>query len=186
MRIPEPPFLTRPLPPFCGALLRRLPLFPLEPPLGALIRLIARADPAFAERLGPYGGRLFAIIATDLGLTFHLRPRLSLRPAPELRLLRGEVREGADAVIAGPLPALVGLALGALDGDALFFSRLLWTEGDTAAILALRNALEEAEPGRLPARLLARLAAGLPFPPPPAPAGPWADRPARAEPGRWN
>jgi predicted lipid carrier protein YhbT len=34
---------------------------------------------------------------------------------------------------------------GAEDGDALFFSRDLAVEGDTAAVLALRNAMDDAE-----------------------------------------
>ena len=34
---------------------------------------------------------------------------------------------------------------GSLDGDALFFSRDLVIEGDTAAGLALRNAIDDAE-----------------------------------------
>jgi predicted lipid carrier protein YhbT len=34
---------------------------------------------------------------------------------------------------------------GAEDGDALFFSRDLTVEGDTAAVLALRNAMDDAE-----------------------------------------
>jgi predicted lipid carrier protein YhbT len=34
---------------------------------------------------------------------------------------------------------------GALDGDALFFSRDIVIEGDTEAVLALRNAVDDAE-----------------------------------------
>ena len=56
---------------------------------------------------------------------------------------RGE-GEGT-ARIAGPLAALLGLVHGAYDGDALFFSRDLVIEGDTAAALALRNAVDDAE-----------------------------------------
>jgi predicted lipid carrier protein YhbT len=47
-----------------------------------------------------------------------------------------------DARIAGPLLSLVDLARGKLDGDALLFSREIQVEGDIAAILALRNALD--------------------------------------------
>ena len=50
-----------------------------------------------------------------------------------------------DARIAGPIAALVGLVHGAYDGDALFFSRDLVVEGDVEAVLALRNALDDAE-----------------------------------------
>ena len=34
---------------------------------------------------------------------------------------------------------------GAMDGDALFFSRDIVIEGDTEAVLALRNAVDDAE-----------------------------------------
>ena len=43
------------------------------------------------------------------------------------------------------MAAVVGLVDGAFDGDALFFSRDLVIEGDTAAALALRNAIDDAE-----------------------------------------
>jgi O2-independent ubiquinone biosynthesis accessory factor UbiT len=47
--------------------------------------------------------------------------------------------------LAGGLAALLGLVYGAFDGDALFFSRDLVVEGDTGAMLALRNAIDNAE-----------------------------------------
>jgi predicted lipid carrier protein YhbT len=50
-----------------------------------------------------------------------------------------------DARIAGPLAALIGMVQGGYDGDALFFSRHIVIEGDTEAVLALRNALDDAE-----------------------------------------
>ncbi|MEY8120909.1 SCP2 domain-containing protein, partial [Falsihalocynthiibacter sp. BN13B15] len=50
-----------------------------------------------------------------------------------------------DANIAGPMSALLGLVHGAFDGDALFFSRDLVIEGNTEAVLALRNAIDDAE-----------------------------------------
>jgi predicted lipid carrier protein YhbT len=50
-----------------------------------------------------------------------------------------------DARIAGPLSAFLAMMHGAEDGDALFFSRDLTVEGDTAAVLALRNAMDDAE-----------------------------------------
>ena len=60
-------------------------------------------------------------------------------------LAEGEDRAAHDARIAGPLAALLGMVHGAYDGDALFFSRDLVIEGDTAAVLALRNAIDAAE-----------------------------------------
>ena len=40
--------------------------------------------------------------------------------------------------------ALLGLIDGSYDGDALFFSRDLVVEGDVEAVLALRNAIDDA------------------------------------------
>jgi predicted lipid carrier protein YhbT len=50
---------------------------------------------------------------------------------------------------------LLGLVHGVYDGDALFFSRDLVIEGDTEAVLALRNAIDNEEID------LAKEAAGL-------------------------
>ena len=47
------------------------------------------------------------------------------------------------ARIAGDLAALLGMVHGAFDGDALFFSRDLTVSGDTEAVVALRNALDD-------------------------------------------
>lgn len=52
---------------------------------------------------------------------------------------------GSDVLIRGPLLALLGLLDGTLDGDALFFSRVISINGRTEAVLALRNTIEDAE-----------------------------------------
>ena len=51
---------------------------------------------------------------------------------------------GLPVRIAGPLLGLIGLIDGTYDGDALFFSRDLVVEGDVEAVLALRNAIDDA------------------------------------------
>ena len=70
-----------------------------------------------------------------------------LTPGPRARLEAYPAGESVawDARIAGPLAALIGLVHGAYDGDALFFSRDLVIEGDTEAVLALRNAIDNEE-----------------------------------------
>ena len=50
-----------------------------------------------------------------------------------------------DAAIAGTFFNLLDMIDGSLDGDALFFSRDLVIEGDTEAVLALRNAIDNEE-----------------------------------------
>ena len=69
-----------------------------------------------------------------------------LEPKPRRPLARAvrELPAGLDASIRGPLAGLIGMAEGTLDGDALFFSRVLWVEGDVSAALALRNAIDDA------------------------------------------
>lgn len=52
---------------------------------------------------------------------------------------------------------------GTLDGDALFFARDLVIEGDTEAVLALRNALDDAEIDLLTAAAAALGSAGARF-----------------------
>ena len=120
--------------------LRALPLAPMSLALSALVRRLICSHPGLLERLGDYGSRRFVIDPTDLPLCLLLRPDAA----------RGEVQvcrrpPPADARIAGPLAALLGLVHGTWDGDALFFSRDLVIAGDTSAALALRNAIDDAE-----------------------------------------
>jgi predicted lipid carrier protein YhbT len=80
----------------------------------------------------------------DLPLRFHL---CAAMPSPRLHVL-GEDEEPerpVAATIKGPLPALIDLLEGRIDGDALFFSRALAVEGDMAAVVALRNAVDGAD-----------------------------------------
>ena len=56
----------------------------------------------------------------------------------------GHGTETPTATIRGPLLTLIQLLEGKLDGDALFFSRELVIEGDTTAVVTLRNAIDGA------------------------------------------
>ncbi len=51
----------------------------------------------------------------------------------------------SDVVIRGPILLLLGILDGSLDGDALFFHRAISVSGRTEAVVALRNAIEDAE-----------------------------------------
>jgi len=73
---------------------------------------------------------------------FHVFP---MPEAPRITLHRRGRAGPWDGRIAGSLAALVGMIHGAYDGDALFFSRDIVLEGDTAAVLALRNAIDDSE-----------------------------------------
>lgn len=117
-----------------------LPLPPLNLFLGAVTRRMARAHPVMLRRLGDHAARRFLIDPVDLPWV------LLLHPAEAAMTAHRRTRPPAhDARIAGPLSAFLAMMHGAEDGDALFFSRDLAVEGDTAAVLALRNAMDDAE-----------------------------------------
>lgn len=117
-----------------------MPLAPISLVLTRLTRNMASRHARMFQRLGAHASARFLLDPTDLPLTLCLEPR---EGHPKVTLHRNPPQ--ADARIAGPLAALIGLVHGAYDGDALFFSRDLVIEGDTAAALALRNAVDDAE-----------------------------------------
>ncbi len=118
-----------------------LPLAPLEIGANAMMSTILAHRPDILRRLGDHAYKRFAIDPTDCPFAFLLTPHPE---KPVLRVVRSLTGIDHDARIAGVLVVLVGLLDGAYDGDALFFSRDLVIEGDTAAVLALRNAIEDA------------------------------------------
>lgn len=128
------------LPPLLSLALRPLPLEPLQPALALMLGRISRRHPGLYSRLGEHAGKRFGIDPTDLPFAFVLEPRLNRPAARAVRRLPS----GLDARISGPLAGLIGMAEGVFDGDALFFSRRLVIEGDVEAVLALRNAIDDA------------------------------------------
>lgn len=127
-------------------LIARLPTMPLDMALRRFISSLADRHPSLFSRLDAQATKSFLIDPTDVSLAFLLRPDPAM---PRLEAVKrgadGHVDVTCDARIAGPLAALVGMVHGALDGDALFFSRDIVIEGDTEAVLALRNAVDDAE-----------------------------------------
>jgi predicted lipid carrier protein YhbT len=135
----------KPIPVFPAALslgLRPLPLAPLALAFEAVARSVCGRHGAIFTRLGVHAGKRFLIEPTDFPFVVVLTPRAD---QPTVAVERSSEGLAADARIAGPLAALLGLLHGAYDGDALFFSRDLSIEGDVEAVLALRNALDDAE-----------------------------------------
>ena len=117
-----------------------LPLLPLSLLLGTVTRRMARAHPVMLRRLGSHAERRFLVDPTDLPFV------LLLQPAARKMTAHRRARPPAhDTRIAGPLSAFLAMMHGAEDGDALFFSRDLTADGDTAAAVALRNAMDDAE-----------------------------------------
>lgn len=144
MSVPQaaPPPLS---PVLIGALpLSVLPLAPVQLALDALMGIVRRRHPGVFERLSGIDDPTFLIDAVDLPLVFVLSARAE---APQLTAFqrRHAPVPHAPTTIRGPLAALLALLEGRTDGDALFFARDLTIEGDTEAVVALRNAVDDAE-----------------------------------------
>ncbi len=137
--MPSPDRLA--IPAIISLALRPLPLKPLELLLAGLTARLAARNPDMFARLGEHAEAVFAIVPTDMPFAFLLHPGA---PDTRLNVVRRIAGTSHDAVISGPLMSLVALAEGRADGDALFFSRDLTVEGDVGAVLALRNAIDDA------------------------------------------
>ncbi len=136
--------LVPPLSPvlLAGFFLRPLPTVLFQPAISlAMARMRCRHSGMF-ERLSGLGKPLFLIDPIDLPFMFLLSgdPK-----APRLTAIDDDEGVKVTATIRGPLLNLIDLLEGRIDGDALFFSRDLIVEGDTEAVVALRNAVEGAE-----------------------------------------
>lgn len=123
-------------------LLAPLPLPVLQPALNRIMQHMLARYPALFARLGPHQHSRFCIDPTNLPFVFLLEPDSR---APRLRVFRRHQHVEADARISGSLLNLLDLIDGRLDGDALFFSRELIVEGNTEAIVCLRNALDDVD-----------------------------------------
>ena len=125
---------------------RRLPTLPLDLALKRFIGSLAERHPSLFSRLDDQAQKTFLIDPIDVSIAFVLKPDPAM---PRLEAVKrapdGSIVAARDARIAGPRAALVGMVHGAFDGDALFFSRDIVIEGDTEAVLALRNAVDDAE-----------------------------------------
>ncbi len=117
-----------------------LPVLPLRPVFSKLIRALSIRHPALFERLGRYGRKVFVINPVDMPVVLQLAPDAF---DPGLVPFARKDMPEADAVISGKFMSLVQLVSGKADGDALFFSRELVIKGDTEAVLALRNAIDD-------------------------------------------
>lgn len=130
------------VPPVVAHVLQALPSALIGWPLQRVTLSFSARHRRVFERLGRHAEQTFLIDPIDLPVVFRLRPRPTCPLADAVsRPLAGRW----DARISGRLAALLGMVHGTLDGDALFFSRDLVIEGDVEAVLALRNALDDAE-----------------------------------------
>jgi predicted lipid carrier protein YhbT len=134
----EPPFSPVLL---AGLLMRPLPLAPLQALLDLALATMQRRHEKVFSRLAAQGEPLFLIDPVDLPAAFKLHFK---KAGPKLTALRDKVAPDATAAIHGPFLTLLTLLEGRIDGDALFFTRELIVEGDTEAVVALRNAVDGA------------------------------------------
>lgn len=123
-------------------LLAPVPLALLQPIFNRIATHVATSHPELFNRLGRHAGKRFLVDPTDLTFVLVLTP---LPERPLLTVHRRQERVAHDAAIAGTFFNLLDMIDGALDGDALFFSRDLRVSGDTEAVVALRNALDDFE-----------------------------------------
>ena len=149
MTRPHPPTRPHVDPPFSPALLAGLaaaplPVFMLQPAVTMAMRVFLKRYPGIADRMAPYPDAVVGIDPVDLPFSLVLSFGTG---GPELRMVRDLDRAGCTitAAVHGPLSVLTALAEGRIDGDAVFFSRRLVIEGDTEVILALRNAIDDAD-----------------------------------------
>ncbi|MCW5703956.1 MAG: SCP2 sterol-binding domain-containing protein [Xanthobacteraceae bacterium] len=126
------------------SLLRFFPVPLLQPILSLIGTQVARNEPDIFLRLGPHAQKTFVIDPSDLPFVLVLRPRPE---APELSAFRRADAPRGHACISGTFLNLFRLIDGSLDGDALFFSRELRVTGDTEAVVALRNSLDDIDGG---------------------------------------
>lgn len=131
----------------CAAARAMLDLVP-RPVVRAMLRhvagRIAARHPGLIERLAPLAGRAVIIDVDEfpeaLSIAVAGPPgRIAIDPVPRQRV------GAAAASISGGLAAFAAMVEGRADGDALFFQRSIRVEGDTEAVLLLRNALDASE-----------------------------------------
>ncbi|TIO04336.1 SCP2 sterol-binding domain-containing protein [Mesorhizobium sp.] len=115
---------------------------PLGPLLTLSLRSLAGRQPRLFERLGEHRSACYFIDPIDLAFAFTVIPD---GERSVVRVVRKSETATSSVVIRGPLLTLLSLLDGTLDGDALFFSRVISISGRTEAVLALRNTVEDAE-----------------------------------------
>lgn len=128
-----------------GLLARPLPHHIVQPAFRAAMKQMLKKHPDVFERMISVNSPRFLIDPIDLPFSFVMDTHPQ---APTLEIVSSNQDEAifnTQASIRGPLVLLIELLEGRIDGDALFFSRDIIVEGDTEAILALRNAVDGAE-----------------------------------------
>src|SRR6266542_3178415 len=104
---------------------------PLGPLLTLSLRSLAGRQPRLFERLGEHRSACYFIDPIDLAFAFTVIPD---GERSVVRVVRKSETATSSVLIRGPLLTLLGLLDGTLDGDALFFSRVISISGRTEAV----------------------------------------------------
>ncbi|WP_135079199.1 SCP2 sterol-binding domain-containing protein [Terasakiella sp. SH-1] len=122
-----------------------LPHKALQPLLNLAIKQMHTLHPDVFERMTSVNSPRFLIDPVDLPFSFIMDTHPDCPSLEIIQDFQNEEELYVQANVRGPLVLLIALLEGKIDGDALFFSRDLIVEGDTEAVLALRNAVDGAD-----------------------------------------
>ena len=121
-------------------LLPPLPLFMLQPVLNHIVSNVAKKHPELFTRLGDSAFKDFLIDPSDLPFYLILKPN----PInPTLKAYNRNEIVAHDTYISGSFATLMAMIDAQSDSDALFFNREIIVTGDSEAMVALRNALDD-------------------------------------------
>ena len=117
-----------------------LPLFVIQPLLRHIVTTIAKRHPGLFARLGDASKKRFLIDPRNAPFFLLLQPDPD---HPQLTAYNRGRDIAHDVYIAGSFQTLLSMIDSQTDSDALFFSRALTVSGDSEAMVALRNALDD-------------------------------------------
>lgn len=117
-----------------------LPLFALQPLLKHILNSVVKRRPELFARLGDNCKKRFLIDPNDLPFFLLLEPDPK---SPSLKAFNRGREVEYDVCISATFRTHLKMIDSQTDGDALFFNRDLTITGDTEAIVALRNALDD-------------------------------------------
>ena len=120
-------------------LLPPLPVFILQPLLNHIVKTVAKRHPELFIRLGESCNKRFLIDPSNLPVFLLLQPNPE---RPQLHIYNRDRDIPYDVFIAGTFKTLLRMIDGKTDSDALFFNRQLKVTGNSEAVVALRNALD--------------------------------------------
>lgn len=121
-----------------GLFTKSLPKTPMNILIGRICDKMVNNHPSIFERLSEIEEKCFLICPTDLPHNISLtigNMNIDARIDDGLQI-------NNDVIIKGSLLSLLAMLDGKEDGDALFFKRRIIIEGDTEALLTLRNAMD--------------------------------------------